>query len=254
MQRRIVKWVLITFMLLLIGRTGETEEVSPIHDVERYFPDDVGLSWTFTGTVADQIQKVATYTNVATVKGTAEKNGVQVKVFSETNQANEGPTDSYFFRDKNGIVYHGGDPTTPFENQLVPYRVIRFPMALHQTFSQLQKNDISFGQDLDNDGQEEQAQVRAEITPASLETVSVPAGVFKDCLKLQGTLIVQVTLSSNRKVVQMIDKTTNWFAPGVGLIKGVEKIEYPVVDGSNPTGSIITEELTEYTKGKSSVH
>jgi hypothetical protein len=254
MRRRVVKIILISFLVLLIGRTGETEEVASIQNVERYFPDDVGLSWTFSGTVADQIQKVAAYTNVATVQKTLEKNGVQVKVFNETNQANEGPTDSYFFRDRNGIVYHGGEPMTPFENQLVPYRVIRFPLMLHQTFSQIQKSDISFGQDLDNDGQDEQAQVRAEITPASFETVAVPAGVFKNCLKLQGTLIVQVTLSGNGKVVQLLDKTTNWFAPGVGLIKGVEKIEYPAVDGGNPTGNIITEELTEYSQGKSSVH
>lgn len=254
MRRRLFKAILISFMLLLIGRAGETQEPAPIPNVERYFPDEIGLSWTFSGSVADQVQRVASYTNVATVKGTAEKNGVKVKVFSETNQANEGPTDSYFFRDRNGIVYYGGEPTTPFETQIVPYRVIRFPIALHQTYSQIQKNDISFGQDLDNDGQEEQAQVRAEITAASFETVAVPAGVFKDCLKLQGTLVVQVTLSRNQKVVQMIDKTTNWFAPGVGLVKGVEKIEYPSVDGSNPTGNIITEELTEYTQGKSSIH
>ncbi|HZR46188.1 MAG TPA: hypothetical protein VFA47_05770 [Candidatus Manganitrophaceae bacterium] len=254
MQNRAVKIIFISFLLLLIGRAGETEEATPIQNVERYFPDDIGLSWTFSGTVADQVQKVAAYTNVATVKGTAEKNGVQVKVFSETNQANEGPTDSYFFRDRNGIIYHGGEPMTPFEKQLVPYRVIRFPMVLHQTFSQIQKDNISFGQDLDNDGQDEQAQVRAEITAAGLETVAVPAGVFKDCLKLQGTLVVQVTLSKNQKVVQLIDKTTNWFAPGVGLIKGIERIEYPAVDGGNPTGNIITEELTEYSQGKSSVH
>lgn len=254
MRRRIFKATLIGFMLLLIGRAGETQEPAPIQNVERYFPDEVGLSWTFTGSVADQVQRVASYTNVATVKGTAQKNGLQVKVFSETNQANEGPTDSYFFRDRNGIVYHGGDPTTPFETQIVPYRVIRFPIALHQTYSQIEKNDVSFGQDLDNDGQEELAQVRAEITAASFETVAVPAGVFKDCLKLQGTLIVQVTLSRNQKVVQMIDRTTNWFAPGVGMVKGVEKIEYPSVDGSNPTGNIITEELTEYSQGKSSTH
>lgn len=253
-MRRAFKTILIGFTLLLIGTAGETREGAPIPDVERYFPDEVGLSWTFTGSVADQVQRVASYKNVATVKGMTEKNGVQVKVFNETNQANEGPADSYFFRDRNGIVYHGGEPTTPFESQIVPYRVIRFPIALHQTFSQIQKNDMAFGQDLDNDGQEEQAQVRAEITAASFETVAVPAGVFKDCLKLQGILIVQVTLSRNQKVVQMIDKTTHWFAPGVGLVKGVEKIEYPSVDGSNPTGNIITEELTEYTKGKSSAH
>lgn len=255
MRLKTLQAVLFSFTLLLVGTVGRTEEAAPIQNIERYFPDEVGLTWTFSGSIADQVQRVSTYTNVAAVKGTAEKNGVKVKIFTESNQANDGPAESYFFRDGNGIVYHGGDPTTPFETQLVPYRVIRFPLALHQPFPQIQKRSIAFGQDLDNDGKEEQADVYAEITAASFETVSVPAGTFKDCLKLQGSLIVQVTLSKDQKVVQMIDKTTNWFAPGIGMIKGVEKIEYPSVDGSNPTGSIITEELTEFSKeNPSSTH
>src|SRR3989338_8499311 len=98
---------ILIFFIPLSGLPGRTEEGAPIQDIERYFPDEIGMTWTYRGSVADQVQRVGAYTNIASVKGTAEKKGVQVKIFAETNQANDGPAESYFVRDKEGITYHG---------------------------------------------------------------------------------------------------------------------------------------------------
>ena len=38
--------------------------------------------------------------------------------------------DGFFRRDKTGLVYYGSQPTTPFEQQLVPYRILNFPLVL----------------------------------------------------------------------------------------------------------------------------
>ncbi|MBI3805181.1 MAG: hypothetical protein HY282_15635 [Nitrospirae bacterium] len=252
MTRTMLKLFLL-FSLLLSITLAEAQEGTPIQKIERYFPDEVGMKWSYRGSVADQVQRVASYVNNAAVKGTVEKKGVQVKVFTESNQSNEGPAESYFFRDKEGISYYGGDPTTPFESQLVPYRVIRFPVSLQKPFSQLDKK-VSFGKDLDEDGTEEEAEVHAEIIAKGFETISVPAGTFKDALKLEGTMLIHITLSGSHKVVLMTDKTTNWFAPDVGMVKGIERTEFPSIDGGNPTGTIVTEELTEFIKDRSSSH
>lgn len=240
------------FILFFWMNPAQAEEAQ-IPQVERYFPDEVGMSWSYRGSVVDDVQRVGAYINTAAVKGTAEKKGAQVKIFTESNQADEGPAESYFVRDKEGISYYGGQPTTPFESQLVPYRVIRFPLSLNKPFSQIDKS-ITFGRDLDEDGKEEGAVVQAEIVALGFETVSVPAGVFKDCLKLEGRMKIFITLSSNGKILLMTDKTTNWFAPDVGMVKGIEKTEFPSPDGSNPTGTIITEELSEFSNHRSSVH
>lgn len=242
------------FLFILFFRVSFVQaEETPIPQVERYFPDEVGMSWSYRGSVVDDVQRVGAYINTAAVKGTAEKKGTQVKIFTESNQADEGPAESYFVRDEEGISYYGGKPTTPFENQLVPYRVIRFPLILNKPFSQIDKS-ITFARDLDEDGKEEQAHVQAEIVALGFETVSVPAGVFKDSLKLEGRMKVFITLSRDGKVLLMTDKTTNWFAPDVGMVKGIEKTEFPSPDGGNPTGSIVTEELSEYSTGRSSSH
>ena len=249
-----LNFFILIFFIALSGLPGRTEEGTPIQDIERYFPDEIGMTWTYRGSVADQVQRVGAYTNIASVKGTAEKKGVQVKIFAETNQANDGPAESYFVRDKEGITYHGGDPTTPFESQIVPYRVIHFPIVLNGTFSQIEKSGLAFGRDLDNDGKDEETDVSARITAVSLETVSTPAGTFKNCLKLQGTMTLQIALSGSGKVVQLTDTTTNWFAPEVGMVKGTEKTEFPSIEGRGGQGILITEELTEYSKEKSSLH
>jgi len=222
------------------------ERIAPIGNIERYFPDEVGMTWTYQGTIADDVMRIATYTNVSTVSGLAKKNGVSVKVFQETNQANEGPSESYFLMDAKGIDYHGGEPTTEFENQLIPYRIIQFDLALHQPFSQLNKRGISFGRDYDQDGIDEMADVYAEITAEGFETVSVPAGVFNNALKMKGLMVIRLTLSDSGEVVHIIDRTHTWFALDVGTVKGVESIEFPQFEGLPPLSTVITESLSAF--------
>lgn len=249
-----LKMFLFFLLLLFIPPVAPAEEGGAIREIERYFPDEVGRTWRYEGSVTDEVQRVASYTNIAMVERTMERNGVEVMVFTETNQANHGSTKSFFSRDKKGIVYHGGEPTTLFERQLVPYRVIEFPMKFHRSYSQIEKRNVSFGLDLDHDGKDEQADVSARIVAEKFETMSVPAGVFKDSLKVVGTLVIRITLSGNKEVVQMIDQTTNWFALDVGLVKGIERATFPKIGGFPKTGSLIIEMLSEYSKEKASTH
>ncbi len=243
---------LLFFPLILTPLMAPAEERDVIPEIERYFPDEVGRTWRYEGSVLDDVQRIASYTNVAMVEKTIDQNGVEVMVFTESNQANHGPSKSLFSRDKEGIVYHGGEPTTLFERQLVPYQVIEFPMTFHHPYSQIEKKKVAFGLDLDHDGKDEQADVSAHVIAEKFETVSVPAGVFKDSLKIVGTLVIRITLSGNQDVVRMIDKTNSWFVKDIGLIKGVERTTFPKIEGFPRTNSLIIEVLSEYSKAEAS--
>ena len=221
----------------------------PIDESLLYFPTETGSRWSYYGTVVDQIQRVANYVNVTTISGTTVKHGVTVKIFSETNQANSGPADSFFVIDQTGITYYGSSPTTTFEKQIVPYRIVPFPISLHSTYPQIDKRGLSFGRDLDEDGKDEQADVISQINVVGFETVSVPGGVFNGCLKLEGTMDLYVTLSESHKIVRMVDTTTNWFAPGVGLVKGTERTDFPSINGAPAQSTIIIEELGSFSEG-----
>ncbi len=230
------------------------ERSVPIGNMENYFPDEVGMTWTYQGTIADDVMRIGTYTNVATVSGTIEKNGITLKVFKETNQANDGPSESYFALEKDGIDYYGGDPSSDFEKSLVPYRIIEFDMPLHQPYAQLNRKGIPFGRDYDQDGINEIADVYAEITAEGFETVTVPAGRFKNALKLKGLMIIRLTLSDSGEVLNIVDRTSTWFALGVGTVKGIESIDFPQQEGLPPLSTVITETLSAYSGRPNTTH
>lgn len=216
---------------------------TPLQDAKRYFPDAIGMRWTYEGTIEEKIQQIATYTNITTVKGTTKKDGVKVRIFTESNKGNQGPSESYFSRNADSIVYHGSDPTTAFEEKLVPFLVMKFPLHLDESFVQVEKKSIPFGRDLDQDGIEELVEVKAEATIVGYETVSVPAGVFKDALKITGLMTIRFTLSANNAVVELIDNTTTWLALDVGMVKSIETIAFPEIGPIPQTSTVIKEML-----------
>jgi len=239
--------VVITFIAL--SAFSGTNNTALILESERYFPDDIGLQWTYNGSVSKQIQRISDYTNTAVVKGKIKKGGVPVVVFWESNQSNHGQAESYLLKDKDGITYFGGKPTTDLESQLVPYRVIQFPIVLGKTVLQVEKRNLAFDLDIDQDGAKERADTRAEVAATAIETVSTPAGIFHDTIKFQGTMTVWVTLSRDKRRVPILDTTTHWFAKDVGMVKQIEKLEFPEGFDGESSGTITTEVLTEYSKG-----
>jgi len=244
-------WVGYFSMSPLIALGEESREVQQI---EAYFPNTVGMTWTYTGTVANKVLKVKTYTNIATVEDIIQVDGVPAIIFSETNQGNKGPSKSYFSMGEMGIVYHGGEPPSDFENQLIPYSVIPFPIRFQQKFIQLEKKDVDFGHDIDQDGINERADVSASVVAESYETIAVPAGVYKNALKLRGKMVITLKLSDSQvsQQVEIIDRTTTWLVPGIGMVKGIESIEFPGVGEVSGTTSVTTELLTKFSEKPSS--
>ncbi len=230
-------------MAIFLNALTSANAAPPIKDAGRYFPDDIGMTWTYEGIIEEKIQQIATYTNITTVKGTTKKDGVKVTTFTESNKGNQGPSESYFSRNTDSIVYHGGEPTTTFEEKLVPYLVMQFPLYEGKSFIQVEKKTIPFGADLDQDGIEELAEVKADITVAGYETVSVPAGVFKNALKLNGLMTIKFTLSKDNTVVELTDKTTTWFALDLGMVKSLETVEFPEIGTIPQTSTVIKEVL-----------
>lgn len=78
------------------------------------------------------------------------------------------------------------------------------------------------------------------------EAVAVPAGRFKNCLKIQGTGQTIVKVDRGNASAEVYIENTDWYAPGIGLIK-TERIE-------KSTSSFLKEgrytlELLEYNQG-----
>jgi hypothetical protein len=213
-----------------------------------YFPDQIGNEWHYRGQVTEgplQTIEQKFFSNVSSVTGTKDIKGMTVTVFHDTNPGNHGPMNSFYRRDSVGIVYYGSEPGTPFEKQLVPYQIVRFPMKVSSSFPQFNRKELDFDTDLDRDGIDEKADAQGDATVLGQESVTVPAGTFKDAVKVEARMHMQIHLSSAKRTVQGTDVMTAWFVKGVGLVKYVERQELSPMDDRGVVTDIM-EELESY--------
>lgn len=219
-----------------------------VHSAD-YFPDTVGSRWHYQGQITEgPLQTIdhKLFANVSTVTGTKTLKGVTVTVFHDTNPGNHGPSDSYYRRDVVGIVYYGSEPGTPLEKQITPYQIVRFPMKAPSSFQQFDRAGLDFGADLDRDGTDEKVDVRGWTSIVGYDPVTVPAGSFKDAIRVEARMTMRIHLSSGDRTAAGTDIMTAWFAKGVGLVKYVERQELSAVKEDRGVVTEISEELEEY--------
>ncbi len=224
------------------------DDTSIIAQSADYFPDQIGNTWRYRGQITEgplQTIEHKFFSNVSSVTGTKVIKGMTVTVFHDVNPGNHGPMDSFYRRDSVGIVYYGSEPGTPFEKQLVPYQIVRFPMKLASSFPQFNRKDLEFGSDLDRDGVNEKADAQGDARVLGHESVTVPAGTFKDAVKLEAHMHMQIHLSGVKKTAIGTDVMTAWFAKGVGLVKYVERQELSQMEDRGVVTDIV-EELESY--------
>jgi hypothetical protein len=238
--------------LLLIWSTWSAplaaEDASIIAQSADYFPDQIANEWHYRGQITEgplQTIEHKFFSNVSSVTGTKALTGMTVTVFHDTNPGNHGPSDSFYRRDSVGIVYYGSEPGTPFEKQLVPYQIVRFPMKVSSSFPQFNRKELDFGADLDQDGVNEKADAQGDATVVGQESVTVPAGTFKDAVKVEARMHLQIHLSGAKRTTQGTDVMTAWFVRGVGLVKYVERQELSSLDDRGVVTDIM-EELESY--------
>jgi hypothetical protein len=248
------RWTVIVGAVLLLSSipwsaphaAGDAGVVAQSAD---YFPDQIGNHWRYRGQITEgplQTVELKFFSNESSVTGTKTIKGMAVTVFHDTNPGNHGAMDSFYRRDAVGIVYYGSDPGTPFEKQLVPYQIVRFPMKVSSSFQQFNRKDLDFGNDLDRDGTNEKADAEGDAIVLGQESITVPAGTFKDAVKLEARMRMQIHLSGTKKTVQGNDVMTAWFVKGVGLVKYIERQELsPLVEDRGVVTDIM-EELESY--------
>ena len=224
----------ITGYLLSAESSGQTDKGTG--DIGNYVPLAPNSTWSFQGTDTTTRQP---YSNTATISGTKSVGGVVTTVIRETNPLNEGaPEESYYTKDDHGLTFHGNnDPTDIMTAQLVPHLTLRFPFGAGSTFEQINKKGLDFGEDRDRDGTNEKADLVSIVTVKGFESVSVPAGTFSNCARVETRATVTVIGSSNGATVTEEATQTMWFAPSVGRVKLVVQIG----------GQTWTEELTSFT-------
>lgn len=208
-------------------------------DIGNYVPLAQSRTWSFQGTDITTGQPPIPYSNNATISGTKSVGGVVATVLSETNPLNEGrPEDNYYTKDSHGLTFHGNnDPTDVVTAQLVPHQTLRFPLENGSTFEQINKKGLDSGKDSDRDGTNEKVDLVSIVTVKGFESVTVRAGTFSNCARVETRATATEIKSTNGARETKEATQTMWFASGVGRVKLVAEI------GSRTW----TEELTSFT-------
>jgi hypothetical protein len=223
---------------------GQTKEGPG--DIGNFFPFTQGNIWRFQGTISENSGTPISVSNTLMIAGTKVLNGVTTTIFTETNPDNFGQVkENYLFKDSRGIINWGNnDRTDDITPQLAPIQEIIFPLKSGSSFEQLNKKGLNFGLDLDFDGVREKADLTSQIFIAAFEEISVPVGSFPDSVKIETKVTITVTLSSDNTKITETGIETEWFAPGIGLIKRSSLIE--IHGGGQSFNETATEELIGY--------
>ena len=219
-----------------------------IYQSEDFFPDQIGNEWRYEGHIFEgTVNQIADtmFENVSRVMGTQKIGGVNVIVFHDTNPGDQGPTDSYYFRDAAGIRYYGSKPGTRLERQLIPYQVVRFPLEIPSSFEQLNRMNLNLGLDIDRDGQAEKVDILATMTIHDQSPVTVPLGTYEKAIRMEAQMKLLVHLSRDGMQVKGFDSMTVWFVKDIGLVKYTERQMVPNPSTGKDRMIEITEELTE---------
>ena len=219
-----------------------------IHQPEEYFPDQIGNEWRYKGRILEgTVNQIADtmFENISKVTSMQKIGGVNVTVFHDTNPGDQGPTDSYYFRDAAGIRYYGSKPGTLLEKQLIPYQIVSFPLEIPSSFEQLNRENLNLGLDIDRDGLAEKVDVLASVTIHDQSPVTVPLGTYEKAIRMEAQMKLLVHLSRDGMQVKGFDSMTVWFVKDIGLVKYTERQMVPNPSTGKDRMIEITEELTE---------
>lgn len=197
-------------------------------DAGGYFPLEVGNLWVFEGIISPTSGS-SDYHNTISINETINIDGFNTFVLEETNSYGEGSSESYLYKDLNGIANLGSSDEGALGVQLSRYWEVLFPLVSGESFVQLDRTGLNLGEDLDGDGINDSFDIRSIVTVLEFTSKTVPVGTFSDVVHIRRKLNLDFILSSEPDVISANVQEDSYFAANVGLI---ERLSATTIDGS----------------------
>jgi hypothetical protein len=200
-----------------------------------YFPLPPKAVWVNTVDNSPEITRVGSQVQVAGQNTT--------EVF--TTDANGTAIYGYYYRvASDGIWSVVPDSADAMTKKRFNYQVLKFPLTVGQTWSQVDTTSGDSGIDIDGDGRTDMVTFNEVATVTGVESVVTPAGSFENCAHVQQTINERYTLSSNgtQSTYQFVEDT--WYAPGIGQVQYKVQGTY-----NNQTSSLVNSTLSSYRVG-----
>lgn len=209
------------------GGVGNVTQLQTLtmQESQRYFPLNDGNLWVSRETDSSNGFVTATFTRVSRRAGTKLVGGVVASVISASDVPVGSVYENYLVKDSSGVTTYGNNnPSDQLTNSLAPYRLVGFPIQIGSVFRQISRTNLDYGQDLDGDGINERIDITADVTVRGIETVTVAAGSFPNCLRFDTNVSETLTLSTTRARITATGEESDWFAQDIGSVKTVTSI------------------------------
>ena len=209
----VVFFVYALFSLCLLSACGQS--------VSDYFPLDAGKYWRYQMTYQTMD---GTFKGIYAVEN-LPSHKIDDQVFY-VQQLLDGSFD-YFQKDEKGLLLKGREKTVDLDTRYTDamHYIFQFPLQVGTMWE-----DTVLSKVLIKTGPTQKTAfhivakvpVTAKIESMT-ETVTVPAGTFYNCMRVEisGNVFTDVGNYVGRTIVRLSE--TNWYAPGVGLIKSIRK-------------------------------
>jgi hypothetical protein len=210
-------------------------------DLGNYFPFTQGNFWKYQGTIVNNGGSSTAFQNSTTVTGTRLVHGISTFVLLDTNPDNQGSAEeNYVSKNSTEVTFHGNNDTTdPITPQLVPVQTVRFPLSLGVSTVIADRKGLPYWQDLDGDGINDTFDFKSEYMVKAFEAITVPAGTFQNCARVENTQTVTAHSSAFGITATVTTTETAWVAPGVGYLKRIAMTQ------SQGFAQDVTESVTE---------
>jgi len=230
--------VLIAVLLsLLLAACGEETTPEPLH-----FPLNKGLSWTYAVDVTTPTER--RQEDLTIINGGA----VSFKGKASARRSTGFGTDYILQHDSTGVFRVAKRTLTQAEpeSDKAPRYVLKRPYKVGTAWASWTRLYMMMFRPphgrFNNSLFYEKPFLMTYQIAALKETVSVPAGTFKDCIKVVGTADLSLYLDGKQGFVSVPITTEEWYAPGVGLVKMTreEKLEADTMEGGSYTMELVS--------------
>jgi hypothetical protein len=183
-----------------------------------YWPMQPGDRWTYL----DPVSGERTVTHVAGVQVVNGRSGMRLRSVAyslpQYLHAEASASESVFFADAAGLAEAPWAGNDPLSAAIGTVELARLPLRQGDRFQQIDRAfDNLF--DFDGDGRADRLRIRSTVTVVGTASISVPAGMFADCLHLRTEVLQTVTLSRDDRRVEVTAVANDWRAPGVGSVR-----------------------------------
>jgi hypothetical protein len=216
---RVLMYLALVVCILLSGcgggSSGSAQQavLVPVSGVaSSYAPYNLGNSWAYRVTRDQYNSPTANAVDLIKVTQSDVVNGSVQAVLTESDNSGNRNYESVIKNDK-GVF--GSDRQYP---------LLKFPLMINDHFLQMDVAGADYGEDLDRDGITEHIDAHSEVTVVGVETVTLDAGTFENCVKVKTDGLQTMHFSSDASKETVSITTTEWYAPDMGLVKRTNSV------------------------------